>query len=322
MDAKEEARLLKLYEDVDSDEYSLTSEGTEPFVDSDVEYAPSAYSADDSDADCNNVIVDNLGANEAEGHNAEPGVIENGSPSNEDSDNGDENNPVDYSEWDSDISDILDFSFDANTTGVKLVADQNSTPIEIFRQIWHQEIMDLLVTSTNNYGKALTIQSRPKTRNSRSVSFRDIDSNEMNKFLGLCLLQGQLNPSSIRKLFSLDPLNYHPIFPCVMSGRRFEQILRSFSANDPLIVQDGNRDRLSKVRAVLNLCISKFQAAYSPAKELSLDESLLLFRGRLMFRTYMKNKKTKYGIKFYELCSPNGYVLNLEIYKGHDEGDS
>jgi len=40
---------------------------------------------------------------------------------------------------------------------------------------------------------------------------------------------------------------------------------------------------------------------------------MLLWRERLIFRHYIKNKKHKYGIKFYE---PDGYVLNIEIYKG------
>ena len=35
----------------------------------------------------------------------------------------------------------------------------------------------------------------------------------------------------------------------------------------------------------------KYQATYKPKKELSLDEGILVFRGRLSFRTYMKNKK-------------------------------
>lgn len=36
----------------------------------------------------------------------------------------------------------------------------------------------------------------------------------------------------------------------------------------------------------------------------------------------MKGKKAKYGIKFYELCSSDGYLLNFEIYPGSkDAGD-
>jgi len=42
---------------------------------------------------------------------------------------------------------------------------------------------------------------------------------------------------------------------------------------------------------------------------------MLLWKGRLLFWQYIKNKKNKYGIKFFELCTPDGYVLNAEIYK-------
>jgi len=35
-----------------------------------------------------------------------------------------------------------------------------------------------------------------------------------------------------------------------------------------------------------------------------------------MFRQYIRLKKARYGIKFFELCSPGGFVLNMEMYKG------
>lgn len=72
----------------------------------------------------------------------------------------------------------------------------------------------------------------------------------------------------------------------------------------------------------MRLLIENFQAAYKPPQNLSLDESLLLFKCRLLFRQYMKGKKAKYGIKLYELCSSEGYVLNLEVYQGKSEGSS
>ncbi|CAI6352425.1 unnamed protein product [Macrosiphum euphorbiae] len=99
-----------------------------------------------------------------------------------------------------------------------------------------------------------------------------------------------------------------------MSGRKFENILRSLNCSEGLNL--NIRDRLYKVTVLMNKLIKKFQDSFSPEEALSLDESMLLWRGRLIFRQYIKNKKHKYGIKFYELCSPDGYVLNIEIYKG------
>uniref|UniRef100_A0A1A9VAJ7 PiggyBac transposable element-derived protein domain-containing protein n=1 Tax=Glossina austeni TaxID=7395 RepID=A0A1A9VAJ7_GLOAU len=47
-----------------------------------------------------------------------------------------------------------------------------------------------------------------------------------------------------------------------------------------------------------------------------VDESMMLHRGKLSFRQFIKSKKNKYGIKFYELCAHDGYALNLDIHKG------
>ncbi|XP_041369939.1 piggyBac transposable element-derived protein 4-like [Gigantopelta aegis] len=51
-------------------------------------------------------------------------------------------------------------------------------------------------------------------------------------------------------------------------------------------------------------------------KDLSIDESMVLWHGRLLFRQYIKNKCHKYGIKLYELCEPRGTVLKIQVYSG------
>jgi hypothetical protein len=54
---------------------------------------------------------------------------------------------------------------------------------------------------------------------------------------------------------------------------------------------------------------------YSPEKELSLDEWVILYRGRLRFQTYNPGKITKCGVlvrMFYE--AKTGYISNMEIY--------
>lgn len=45
----------------------------------------------------------------------------------------------------------------------------------------------------------------------------------------------------------------------------------------------------------------------------------MLWRGRLFFRQYIKNKKHKYGVKFYKLCESNGLVQKIKIYCGKAE---
>ena len=61
----------------------------------------------------------------------------------------------------------------------------------------------------------------------------------------------------------------------------------------------------------------RMREIYTPDKCLSIDESMVLWRGRLVFRQYIKNKSHKYGIKFFELCTPDGIILRCQIYCGH-----
>lgn len=312
MDEKEKTRLLKLYDEVDSDEYQLESNSdseseAEPFSgddDRDPDFEPSESELSES----NHSEMDDppLVRNEPEDQPEDEPFINNDAVSFSDEDSDDE--------WVDNTTDIPDFHFDEISSGIKLHFANIPSPIDVFKELWTNEIMDLLVESTNKYGKALQNLNRPHPKNSRFSSFTETNREELYKFLGLCLLHAQIRFPSIRKIFSYDPLYYHPIFSHTMSGRRFELLLRAFNCTN----ENEQGNRLNKVSQLLKMLIKRFQEAYSPEEHLSLDESLLLHRGRLSFRQYIKGKKAKYGIKFYELCSPSGYNHNMEIYKGKD----
>ena len=59
----------------------------------------------------------------------------------------------------------------------------------------------------------------------------------------------------------------------------------------------------------------------TPEKNLSIDGSMMLWRGRLVFRQCIKNKRHKYGIKFYEHCTYDGLVLAAEALGGQGFND-
>lgn len=100
-----------------------------------------------------------------------------------------------------------------------------------------------------------------------------------------------------------------------MSGRRFEQLLRC------LYVSHLGAKGKEKNNKFIDIMTKHFRDCYKATKQLSLDESILLFKGRLSFRQYIKSKKARYGIKFYELTTSDGYVLNLKMYTGQEEND-
>ena len=54
--------------------------------------------------------------------------------------------------------------------------------------------------------------------------------------------------------------------------------------------------------------IQNFQSAYTPGREIALDESMIGFKGRLGFLQYMPKKPTKWGL--------TGYGCNWKLYTG------
>ncbi|XP_050301578.1 piggyBac transposable element-derived protein 4-like [Anthonomus grandis grandis] len=174
--------------------------------------------------------------------------------------------------WESTIKDPLDLTFDGSNSGIRQNID-NMTPIQVYELIWTRDIMNLLVEKTNEYGEVLCLQNRPKKRNERFRNFQPVSIQEMKQFFGLCPIGGRMKCRSVRKLFSLDPIYYHPIFSATMSGRRFEQILRCLNYSS-----DDKNDTAGKVSLLLKKIIKNSQDLFYPQEALSLDESLLLFR--------------------------------------------
>lgn len=129
------------------------------------------------------------------------------------------------------ISFIL-FEFDNSCCGIKLNISESARefPLGIFTQLWTDEIFEILIESTNKYGENMCRSCRPHRKGARGSTFKPVDLDEIKGFLGVCLLGGAVKFSVIRDMFSQNPLYYHPIFSHVMSGRRFDQILKCFSS--------------------------------------------------------------------------------------------
>ncbi|XP_066981208.1 piggyBac transposable element-derived protein 4-like [Macrobrachium rosenbergii] len=61
--------------------------------------------------------------------------------------------------------------------------------------------------------------------------------------------------------------------------------------------------------------LQKFMNNYIPSRNVSVDESLLGWKGNLSWAQYIPAKRKRFGIKFYELCeSSTGYIWNFFIY--------
>jgi hypothetical protein len=60
---------------------------------------------------------------------------------------------------------------------------------------------------------------------------------------------------------------------------------------------------------------------YQEHCELSIDEAMLAFKGRLGLKQYMQDKLTKWGVKLWSLCDNHtGFMMKWNVYTGAGEG--
>ncbi|CAH2010163.1 unnamed protein product [Acanthoscelides obtectus] len=104
-----------------------------------------------------------------------------------------------------------------------------------------------------------------------------------------------------------------PAFSNNMSRNRFLLILRALHFNDNSAPE---QNRLSKISPLMNFFNSKMSELYYPGRELAIDESMVLWRGRLRFRQYVQGKRHKFGTKLYVLAESNGLVQKILVYGG------
>lgn len=178
-----------------------------------------------------------------------------------------------------------------------------------FSLLFGDQTLDLIVRETNRYARQKLI-NKP----AQLAKCEDVTSEELRAYFGLCIIMGINSLPRIAMYWSSDSFIGNMGIQNVMTKNRFEAISQflhfSDSTREPQ-QGDANYDRLFKVHAILSRVYENIQAVYEPSKNLSIDEGMIAFKGRLSFRQYMPAKPTKYRLKVWMATdSDNGYVAN------------
>ncbi|MDG8288249.1 transposase, partial [Streptococcus pneumoniae] len=76
-------------------------------------------------------------------------------------------------------------------------------------------------------------------------------------------------------------------------------------------------DCLILVLPVLEYIREWCQFLVVPSKNLSLDEGMMPYKGRLSIKVYNPKKPKKYGVKLFFIMESNtGYVVDFSVYSG------
>lgn len=87
--------------------------------------------------------------------------------------------------------------------------------------------------------------------------------------------------------------------------------------NNSSISIDQSRAQMSlqKIKPVFDYPIDKFSMVYTPKRTIAIDESLMLFKGRLATKQFISAKQARFVFKLYKLSkSKSGYVWNANFH--------
>lgn len=154
------------------------------------------------------------------------------------------------------------------------------------------------------------------------IIWKDVTVPEMYTFLSLNLYMGLVRYPSIRDYWNKTFLFSGPnIFDSqIMSRNRFFAILKFLRFSKPQAFIPGRPiTRLAMFFAwVKENCMN----LVDPGGTVAIDECLVLYKGRLHFKQFIKSKRARFGIKMFCLCPSHpdlrGYTYNFAMYFGKD----
>lgn len=143
--------------------------------------------------------------------------------------------------------------------------------------------------------------------------WKEVDAREMRVFIGVTLMMGIVRKPGVDDYWSTESILRTPYPADCISRNRYKQILKFIRFSDPYLVDKENRStRLNQFEEMmLSLC-----NLFIPGQLLSLDESLLLHKGKLKFKMFIRTKRARFGIKIFILCDHSGYMLAHIVYYG------
>lgn len=153
------------------------------------------------------------------------------------------------------------------------------TPLEVFETFFTENMFELIEESSNLYIR--TERYRQKYQ-SRTAAFDGVRADDIRRYLIVMILISLHNKNQIKSNWSKNPLLYTPIFGSIMSYNHFIYIQSAlhFSTDG----EENETDKIWKIRRFFEMLNCNFSANYNLNQEISIDESLKLWRGNHALR--------------------------------------
>lgn len=142
----------------------------------------------------------------------------------------------------------------------------------------------------------------------------DLEWLDLNTFIGIIILTSFNKRKSQRDYWSSDPFLSCEMVSSAMSRHKFEEIkskLKYSKTKDQV-----SNDKGWRVRALLRIFQSNILKFGIWQTALSIDEMMAKSYARTSLKQFIRGKPIRFGLKFWGLCTSDGYLLNLDLYCG------
>jgi hypothetical protein len=180
-----------------------------------------------------------------------------------------------------------------------LIHTPDSAENEIFSYFFSSEVWDLLVKETNRYAKDY-LETANLLPNARATQWEEQTINDLKAFVALIILQGIVKMANYELYWTSKFLIKCPGIQSIMPRNKFELILQFLHLNNNTTAfppEHPNHDRLHKSQPLFVHLVDRWKSAYHPSREISIDESIVAFKGRSPMKVYKPNKPHKWGAK-------------------------
>ena len=194
----------------------------------------------------------------------------------------------------------------------------NYTPGAVFDEFYEGKMWTILSENTNKYVHAKLRQAKDKGDKdpiellsegadqnpcARLNKWEDTTPDEMKVFVAHLIVMGILKKNSLEQYWSRDSILNMSFFGHYMSRNYFQNILGNLHVSNPDETNpsrgEADHDPLFLVRSMVDMMQRNFCTKYRPGKELSLDESMCPFKGRVHFKCYNPKKPNRFHIKLF-----------------------
>jgi hypothetical protein len=194
--------------------------------------------------------------------------------------------------------------------------DNLDTPLDFFRLFITDEFIEECVNYTNAYAQQRIDDDKenaPPSTHSRQ--WQDATAEELKALIGCLIYMGIVCISDTRDYWA--QATAQPFITATFTRDRFEALLSNLrvSGNEP---DEG--DKLAKLRPMIDMLMVAIQKYHYPDEDLTVDEAMILFKGRCDMRQHIAKKASPTGFKIWMLVEvASNYVYSFDIYTGKNK---